>query len=696
MEVNKIEVNKMTVNKICLNMIVKNESKIIIRCFESLKSIVDYIVITDTGSTDNTVEIMNKYLIENNVEGQIFYEPWKNFGYNRTNSILNAKKYFKEKGADIENIFLLLVDADMLVEILDTSFKNTLHHYDHYLVEQYNPGISYYNTRVMCLNREITCRGVTHEYYDIQTEKKGTLKSIRINDIGDGGAKNDKFDRDIKLLHKGIDEEPNNERYHFYLAESYKNSGKPNESIYFYKKRIKFGGWFEEIYMSHLRLGDIYRELNDWKNALFHYIEGWNASKNERGEVLYEIINYYKNKSENKTAYMFLKELLQLKYPTEHYLFIDYNVHGYKKYELLTIIAYYVGKIKDGLYSSQLLLLTNKYKFDHHIYENIHRNLKFYVNKLNSSNIIKLINFKNINNYRNSSSSIYSDKNNGYEGIIRTVNYSMNDTMCYTINDGNHINTENFYVKMNEVFCVMEQKKINILENENNKIIHKSSHIKGLEDMRYINFKGEKYAIGISLEYGIHGHPSIVLSKIDDENNITKIVNQSYNNNICQKNWAPIIFQDNLCFVYSYQPFVLLKMNEETMILEEFIKKEFKEYNLSKLRGSSNYIFMEKEQYYLCIVHEVIVDSPRRYIHRFLKFDMNLNLIDISVPFYFMELFVEFVLSLDYNLAEDCLVIPFSIRDNETYFCKLKLNNIEWMNICGDDIDSRIYKNCYF
>ena len=87
----------MAVNKICLNMIVKNESKIIIRCFESLKSIVDYIIVTDTGSSDNTVELMNKYLVDNNIEGKIYYEPWKNFGYNRTNSIMNAKKFFKEK-----------------------------------------------------------------------------------------------------------------------------------------------------------------------------------------------------------------------------------------------------------------------------------------------------------------------------------------------------------------------------------------------------------------------------------------------------------------------------------------------------------------------------------------------------------------------------------------------------------------------
>ena len=57
----------MAVNKICLNMIVKNESKIIIRCFESLKSIVDYIIVTDTGSSDNTVELMNKYLVDNSI-----------------------------------------------------------------------------------------------------------------------------------------------------------------------------------------------------------------------------------------------------------------------------------------------------------------------------------------------------------------------------------------------------------------------------------------------------------------------------------------------------------------------------------------------------------------------------------------------------------------------------------------------------
>jgi hypothetical protein len=46
-----------------------------------------------------------------------------------------------------------------------------------------------------------------------------------IHDIGDGGSKTDKFARDIGLL-KELDECPDNDRYLFYLANSYKDYGK--------------------------------------------------------------------------------------------------------------------------------------------------------------------------------------------------------------------------------------------------------------------------------------------------------------------------------------------------------------------------------------------------------------------------------------------------------------------------------------
>ena len=83
--------------KICLNMIIKNESKIIKRCLDNIISFVDYIVLTDTGSTDDTINICNQYIIDNNINGKIYTDLWVNFAVNRTNSINNAKEFLKSK-----------------------------------------------------------------------------------------------------------------------------------------------------------------------------------------------------------------------------------------------------------------------------------------------------------------------------------------------------------------------------------------------------------------------------------------------------------------------------------------------------------------------------------------------------------------------------------------------------------------------
>ena len=53
--------------KICLNMIVKNESTIITRLLNSVISLIDHYVICDTGSTDNTTQIIDDYFKDKNV-----------------------------------------------------------------------------------------------------------------------------------------------------------------------------------------------------------------------------------------------------------------------------------------------------------------------------------------------------------------------------------------------------------------------------------------------------------------------------------------------------------------------------------------------------------------------------------------------------------------------------------------------------
>jgi glycosyltransferase involved in cell wall biosynthesis len=70
--------------KLCLNMIVKNESKIIRRLLESVAPILDMYCICDTGSTDNTVKLIESFFKSKNIPGKVVHEPFQNFEYNRS------------------------------------------------------------------------------------------------------------------------------------------------------------------------------------------------------------------------------------------------------------------------------------------------------------------------------------------------------------------------------------------------------------------------------------------------------------------------------------------------------------------------------------------------------------------------------------------------------------------------------------
>jgi glycosyltransferase involved in cell wall biosynthesis len=50
------------------------------------------VLIVDTGSDDNTVEVINNWLGENFIQGQVIIEPWKNFAYNRSFALEQLRK----------------------------------------------------------------------------------------------------------------------------------------------------------------------------------------------------------------------------------------------------------------------------------------------------------------------------------------------------------------------------------------------------------------------------------------------------------------------------------------------------------------------------------------------------------------------------------------------------------------------------
>ncbi len=73
--------------KLALNMIVKDEEHVIKTTLESIHKYIDYYIITDTGSSDNTKKIIKEFFDSKNIKGEIHDVPWKNFGYNRTKAL---------------------------------------------------------------------------------------------------------------------------------------------------------------------------------------------------------------------------------------------------------------------------------------------------------------------------------------------------------------------------------------------------------------------------------------------------------------------------------------------------------------------------------------------------------------------------------------------------------------------------------
>ena len=98
--------------EITLVMIVRNESKVIERCLESVRPLLSGWVIVDTGSTDDTIEKIQRSLSD--IPGELHPREWVDFGHNRNEALSLARGI---------GTHLLLIDADMTIRVLEIEIK---------------------------------------------------------------------------------------------------------------------------------------------------------------------------------------------------------------------------------------------------------------------------------------------------------------------------------------------------------------------------------------------------------------------------------------------------------------------------------------------------------------------------------------------------------------------------------------------
>lgn len=219
--------------RISLTMIVRNESGHLADCLESIKNAVDEIIIVDTGSTDDTVSIAERYT------PNVYSFPWNNdFSVARNFAI-------KQASGD----WILALDADEEVQCQDPfSFHSLISREkdkEAFLLPLLNPiteSTEEYNTfyvlRLFRNNGTYQYVGRIHEQVSIPDQHKVGLAvgpTIRHQSLP-LKTRHQKRNRNLHLLKKASQEDPHNPFLHYYLGVEWLMLDKPGYALPFLQK----------------------------------------------------------------------------------------------------------------------------------------------------------------------------------------------------------------------------------------------------------------------------------------------------------------------------------------------------------------------------------------------------------------------------------------------------------------------------
>lgn len=309
------------------------------RCLNSVKPFISRWVISDTGSTDGTPEIIEKAL--QGIPGELSTDSWVDFSHNRNVALSRALNT-----AD----YILLIDADMVLNVNEAEgghFDLRTLKDDAYLIPTTGP-LDYSVIRLVSTRHRWEYTGVVHEVIRSGTNAPAEfLRGVSITHHEDGSARSDKFDREIRVLAEALEKEPNNPRTVFYLAQSYRCGDKPHQAMELYQRRIEMAGWEEETWYSMYQLGRLQEALiEDFRVAFFTYLQAFQV-RPSRLEPILPIAHFYNQHKQYHLAYQFARLCTETGYPPD-LLFIERPVYEYLLPIEYAICCHHTGRVEES------------------------------------------------------------------------------------------------------------------------------------------------------------------------------------------------------------------------------------------------------------------------------------------------------------------------------------------------------------
>lgn len=220
--------NKIQKPKISLCMIVKDEEQFLSACLKSVQSVVDEIIIVDTGSKDKTIEIAQSF------NAKIIEIPWEDdFAKARNVSLenatcewvlqLDADEQFEEKDAEL--LFSLMGKYDteaFFLQVINHNYDLT------------GDRLAFPSVRLWKNHPNYRFKGALHEQITssivkINSNKPIPITPVRIHHYGYSEAviqQKNKTERNLRIALKEVQNKPEFAFGHYNLAMEYARQGK--------------------------------------------------------------------------------------------------------------------------------------------------------------------------------------------------------------------------------------------------------------------------------------------------------------------------------------------------------------------------------------------------------------------------------------------------------------------------------------
>ena len=353
-------------NLIHYTMIVKNGGDSLEDILTKNLSVIDRWTIVDTGSTDNTVDIIKKVLVGKK-KGNLYYEDFVNFKDNRNNCLDLAGKDCK---------FLMMLDDTYIIEGPLREFLNTVRgdqFSDSFSLFIKSNDVNYASNRIV--KSESNLRYI-YRIHEVITPKNNMnviipFKHATIFDYRSDFMQNRTMNRklfDIELLTKELEDDPDDPRALYYLGQTYNLLENYELAFEYYLKRVdhpiegfkqeRIDACFEAARTANFKLNKSWDYCEKLYNRCFEI-------DTTRSDPLYFIaIHYYLEMKNNDSqfsknlnlSYTNMKKCFELGYPEHCQYSLKPTLHFYFLLKFLAELSYMVGDYETGLKCTNVFL----------------------------------------------------------------------------------------------------------------------------------------------------------------------------------------------------------------------------------------------------------------------------------------------------------------------------------------------------